>query len=115
MNEITVGKAKLMATLQANREAHAAIFRRAIERYRVLAIATFEDYVAQVKAGKPVPRVLQLPIPEEHTEDYDRAILMLEWETYDEVQLTMVEFAQYVQDKWGWHAAFTANSTSYTQ
>lgn len=113
MNTITVDKAQLLGALESNRATHADIFQRAIEKYRARSIELFEDYIAQVKAGKPVPRTIPLPMPEEHTADYDRTIAMLQWHQYEEVELSESEFRQYVQDQWGWHQTFTANSASY--
>lgn len=114
MRTITVDKAQLLAKLGANRAAHAATFQLAIEKYREQAIEHFERYVKAIKAGGDVPRVLPLPQPEEHTEDYDRAIEMLKWHQGDTIQLDEGEFRQYVHDDWGWARSFLSNTTSYT-
>jgi hypothetical protein len=51
--------------------------------------------------------------PEEHTEDFDRAIEMLQWEVGDEVTLSEHDFATLVQNQWGWARSFASNTTSY--
>lgn len=114
MNKIIVNKTQLLEALRINRTKHVDIFQQAIEKYREQAIVRFEEYIAQIKAGKSVPRALPLPMPEEHTDDYDRAIQMLEWHLEADVSVTEQEFRQYVQDQWGWYHSFAANSASYT-
>ena len=115
MNTITVDKAKLMQTLVENRAKHRDTYFKAIEVYRAKAIEIFEEQLEALKAGKLPERSLRLPLPEEHTADYDRAVEMLHWHEGDTVELTEREFAQYVQDDWGWRQTFTANTTSYVQ
>ena len=38
---------------------------------------------------------------------------MLEWEVGDEVMLTEYEFAQFVQDDWGWKQQFRTTGMEY--
>jgi hypothetical protein len=66
-----------------------------------------------MKAGKEPQRSLPLPIPEEHTRDFDRVIEMMEWTLNDEVELHESEFDQYVRNEWNWARSFLANTGSY--
>lgn len=113
MNTVTVKVDRLKKTLKKNRKDHRETYEKALERYRELAVREFEKNIRQVKKGKPVRRALALPLPEDHTKDYDRTLEMLEWEVGDEVELTEYEFQQYIQDDWGWKQSFTSNTTGY--
>ena len=56
---------------------------------------------------------MNLPRPEVHTEDYDRAISMIEWHIGDTVELEEYQFAELVMDQWNWNKSFFSNTTSY--
>lgn len=115
MDTITVDKTMLLDKLRENRLNHAATFREAIDAYRIKAIEVFEARITAVKAGKLPDRSFPLPLPEEHTADYDTAISALEWDQGATVELTLHEFRQYVEDNWGWQQSFLSNTTSYVQ
>lgn len=109
----TVKKAELIQTLQANRTIHAAQYQTAIEKYRLRAIEFFNEAIDKIKAGGEPERYLNLPVPEEHTEDFDRAIEALEWHTEPTIELDDHQFDELVRNRWGWHRTFVANTTSY--
>ena len=118
MNTITVDKDELRLTLIKNRDEHKAIYDKAVIAYKekfVRAAKRFaEDAVERAATGNFVfAQFGWLPVPEEHTEDFDRAIQMLEWEIGDTVELEETDFRQYVQNNWRWAASFASNSTSY--
>lgn len=113
--EITVNKAKLLEVLQENRATHVETFQRAIEKYRVKALEFFEEQIAIIKAGGEPERGMRLPLPEEHTDDFDRAIKMVDWHQGSTMNLTDDQFEQFVENRWGWHRTFIANTTSYVQ
>jgi len=46
-------------------------------------------------------------------ETYNTAISMLELSEDDLISLTLQEFSQYVEDKWGWRGQFDAVASSY--
>lgn len=113
MNTITVNKEKLIKTLKVNRHEHQAIFDKAQEVYRAKMIEEFERSLAETKAGGKIRRAFSLPEPENHTEDFDTAIKMLEWDTSDEVDLSAGEFRTYVENEWGWQRSFAGNTEAY--
>jgi len=113
-SKIVVDKDQLLDTLKDNRDTHRTAFMAAMDKFRTLAIERFEENIEEIKRGGPVRTFLELPVPEEHTKDYDRAIMMLEWDKGTEVELSEVEFAQYVEDDWGWQQSFASNTMSYT-
>lgn len=114
MRTITVKKGDLLRTVLYNRDKHAQTFQDAMEVYREQMIAELDRMIQEAKKGSKIRRAFALPEPEEHTADYDRVIQMLQMEVKDEVELDEIQFAQYVQDEWGWQRSFLANTSSYT-
>jgi len=110
---VVVQKDKLVETLTANRDAHRAIFEEALEGYKVRSIELLEEHIERIKKGKVERIIVSLPVPEDHTDDYDRALTSLEWSIFDEVELSMREFDQYVRDNWSWKGEFTATTSMY--
>lgn len=108
-----VNKDRLIDQLAENRAKHVEAYQLAIEKYRAKAIEFFNEAIDKVKAGGEVERALRLPMPEEHTEDFDRAIEGLSWHQGEFVDLDEFKFEQLVRNRWGWHQTFTSNTTSY--
>lgn len=114
MDTITVEKADLIATLRDNRQAHQEIFEKAQDVYREQMIAELDRALAEARNGGKIRRAFSLPVPENHTEDFDTAISMLEWDQGGTVELSRREFREYVQNEWGWQASFAANTVAYS-
>jgi hypothetical protein len=113
MNTITVNKNDLIERLRINREAHVVIFDKAQEVYREQMVAELDRALADAKAGRKIVRMFSLPVPEEHTDDFDTAIAMLEWDTGEEIEINLAEFKMYVENEWGWQRSFAGNTQSY--
>ncbi len=114
MREITVKKSDLLEKIKKNKDTHRAIFEEAVEGYRAQAIGLLEDHIAAIKAGK-VQRVhISLPQPEDHTNDYDRVLAMLDMELADEITLDEDDFAAYVMDDWVWKRQFLTGNAMYS-
>lgn len=109
MNSVTMDKGKLLAIVQANKERHRQLYHEAHEAFMDKAIKNFEELLGRAKRGH-VKLYVDLVEPKDHTKDYERVVLMLEHEVGDTIELTSREFAQYVQDEWGWQEEF---STAY--
>jgi hypothetical protein len=114
LQEITVRKADLLDALRKNREQHRAIFEEAIEGYRKKVIERLEEMVDLAKRNKKIDTHLGLVQPEDHTDEYDLAIQMLEMEVGDEIVLSAQEFNQYVRNQWGWQGRFLASNSHYS-
>ena len=56
-----------------------------------------------------------LTYPENHLDDYDRVIGMLEFSVADKVELTAQDFNAYVRNKWEWHNSFSSSNQAYVQ
>jgi hypothetical protein len=113
MNTIRVNKAELLGKIKANRATHTDIFERALVKYRELVIVELDKMLAEAKAGRRILRAVNLVEPVNHTRDYDRAIAMLEMSVDKEVKLTASEYAQYVDDDWGWKGQFRTSNSRY--
>jgi hypothetical protein len=113
MESITVNKADLLAKLQENRDNHRAEFLKALDGWRITAEAESTKLAEEAKAGKLKLAFLSLPRPEDHTSDYDRRIQMYEMDINTTVELEEHEFAQYVQDDWGWRKQWTTSNSTY--
>lgn len=114
MQKITVRKTELREIIQANRDEHREIFEEAVEAFKARCIEELESRLKDVRAGRKINMMISLPVPEDHTEDYDRALRMLELSIDDEIDLTEEDVAQYVQDDWSWSRAWAANTGSYS-
>ena len=67
--------------------------------------------VAESKEGK-IPGI-HLPMPDDHTSDYDRAIGMLEMEVNDIVTIDQEDYSNYVDDNWAWKNQWSLSNTNY--
>jgi hypothetical protein len=117
MNQITitVAKPELLKVLKANRDQHRELYEEAWAGYCKAARAELEESLKRIKAGKPIPRYLVAVAPEDHTNDYEDVIAMLEMAINDEIELTQAQFKQYVQDDWGWKEQWVTSNTQYLQ
>lgn len=113
MKTVTVRKSDLLAHLEANRASHRTIFEQAQDIYRKQVVAELDRMLDDARSGRDIRRAILLPEPEDHTEDYDQAILMLDMSVDEEIQLTYEEFRQFVMDQWGWQRSFASNTTAY--
>lgn len=112
---INVDKDQLTQTLVANREKHGAAYQKAKAGYIKVTTKQLEEYVERLANGELlVQRFINAP-PEDHTDDYDDAISMMEWSLNDRIELTQSQFKQYVQDDWGWKESWITSNTAYLE
>ncbi len=111
--EPVVEKEALLAILRENRARHRVVFEAAVEGWRKEAIAYLNGMARTLKAGKRTRVYLSMPMPEDHTADYDRAIRALELHTERTVKLGERDTAQLIQDDWGWKNEWAKMSNRY--
>ena len=114
MEEITVNKAKLIETMKGNRAKHHDIVVEAQEGFRDAVIKRLDSMLAQARDGKKIDIAVGLVLPEDHTDEYDTVIGMLELDINDTVDLDVHQYRQWVQDQWGWQRSFTTNNAYYS-
>lgn len=113
MDSITVDKARLLATLEANRTEHREMFDRAQVAYRVAVIKALDERLERAKNGDKIDVVIRMPEPKDYTEEFDRVISMLGWQEGDTVELDEHDFRRYVLNQWEWASQFAQNTMSY--
>lgn len=133
-----VDRAKLLARLKDNRDAHVAEYEAAVEGYLSLAREKIKEQYAAALAELDKARVraeqelevfdpakaqdsivfcrgisFNLTAPRCYQDAYDQAIEMLEWDTREVVELNATEFRCFVMNKWDWMQSFKAVSETY--
>lgn len=114
MHQVTVKRDVLLDRIRDNRDKHRAIFEDALKGYRKAAIEELEKSLDDAKNGKKVRRILALVEPEDHTDDYNLVIDMLENSVDDTITLDARSYAQYMQDAWAWKRQFIESNAAYT-
>jgi hypothetical protein len=114
MKEVTVDVATLLDVIRENRDHHREQFETAIEAWRRTVTRHLENAVNAARARQEYRTMFALPQPEDHTDDYDDVIGMLEMHTEPTVILTTREYRQYVTDDWDWKEHFTRTAATYT-
>lgn len=114
MENVRLRKDVLLEKVLANRDGHRSIFEEAVEGYKAETIRQLEAHLDAVRSGKVRRIVVSLPMPEDHTRDYDRAIQMIEMDTRDEIELSEYDFQSYVLDDWNWKRQFLTTNSAYS-
>ena len=119
MREVTVNKDNLRAIVATNRTVHEATYRTAAEAYLQAAeakLARLMDEVADADPDGDLPKLyVQLPVPERHLAEYDRALGMLDLHTEDEVTLDSATYRNLVDDEWDWTRQWDASTAAYLE
>lgn len=110
MRDITVHKNELLTKLEENRRDHRQVFEEALEGFKREVIQRLEEYLERTRQGKSQDVYVSMPVPKDHTADYDRAIAMVKMSVGDRITLSETDFAQYVMDDWRWQREFIGNS-----
>lgn len=113
MNSVKVKRNDLLEILRKNRGNHRSIFEKAQVVFRTRVIEELDKMLAAVRNGDAVSLRVNLPQPEDHTDDYDNAIAMLDMSVDAEIEIEAHDFQQFVRDQWGWQRSFAANTMSY--
>lgn len=113
METVWVTTTRLKKEVEKNRKNHRSLYEQAMDVYRNRMIEHLEKMLKDALNGKKVEHSIRMPLPEDHTADYDRVLKMLEMSTEKEVEISQRDFARYVMDQWEWRETFRANSLSY--
>lgn len=114
MNNVRVSKERLLTELSTNREKHLERYLEVEAAYRKKIVEECYDKIVKAENGEKFDRHFEAVKPTDHTEDYDRAIMMLNYSVEDTVELTSYEFDNYVLDRWDWSGAFGETYAAYT-
>ncbi len=113
MDQMRIMRKQLLDALRVNKAEHHATFIQAQTGYRDAVIEELDRMLTDARAGSKIKRHLTMPEPEDHTDDYDRAITMLEMCVDDEIVITSHDFTQYVMDNWGWKKQWSETVSNY--
>jgi hypothetical protein len=113
MNPLKVRKGELLTIMRANREQHRETFERALAKYHERMVEHLAQMLDDAKNNRPVSHRIDMPIPEDHTGDYDRVIKMLELAIDEEIVLHEQDANCYVMDQWAWSAAWAGSTVAY--
>jgi hypothetical protein len=86
-----------------------------VEGYRTRKIAQLEDQIAAIEKGRIHAKFEALPVPVDHTIDYDRVIRLVELDINDTMTLDEAEVGMYVMDDWHWKREFQTTNAYYVQ
>ena len=116
MRVVKVNKQELFNVLHSNMKIHEAKYKDAMCGYRVAVIGKLELLLNSIKDGGKIKTEVDMPDPEpeSHVKDYETAIRMVEMNVEDVIELTDLEFKQYVMDEWSWSVRFSSSSSSYS-
>ncbi len=116
LSAVTVSVTDLIEKVQDNRLNHKEEFDQAMRGFRVIAERELEKRIIDISKGRILNLKFTLPLPEDHTKDYDRVLVMLRMTRdagCDTIILEEHEQQTYVMDDWGWKRAFAETSTFY--
>lgn len=113
MREVKIGVRDLGEAVRKNREAHVRELAEAKIGHRKAMEEKLLEHLALVQSGADYAPSLGLIEPQDHTEDYDRVLAMLQYTVDTTVTLTVQEFEQYVMDKWHWALGAKALNSGY--
>jgi hypothetical protein len=114
VREVTVSKAELIEKLTVNRAAHRAIFEEAVKGFRTRSIEVLDEHIDRIRLGSMEGVYVTLPTPSDHTNDYDRALAMLEMSVDDQVTIAAQQFSELVMDDWSWKREFLTTNAAYS-
>jgi hypothetical protein len=113
MKSVKVNRQNLLDVLRTNRETHIAEYQSAMIEYRKDVIAQMKENLKIAESGGEIATYITLEVPSCYESSYNTVIKMLEMDVEDIVELTMIEFQQYVEDNWNWKGAFAATASFY--
>lgn len=120
------GRTEVLTRVRENREAHQKAYDEAEKGYQLEVIELIEKAQKELEkahklaqkgkyTNKDAPRLnVYATPPENHVDDYDRVIDMLNMAVDDEISLEEGDFSKYVRDEWDWKEDFVANSSYYS-
>ncbi|KKL88664.1 hypothetical protein LCGC14_1922450 [marine sediment metagenome] len=114
LTEVLVETGALLETVKENYALHRQKFEEAMDGYKIKVIELLEEHIQRIRDNAPEKVFIQLPMPEDHSKDYERVIEMLKWSGDTHLVLDESEFATYVLDQWGWQEGFSQTYAMYS-
>jgi hypothetical protein len=102
----------LLEKVRANRESHVAAFETAWNGYVEYVTKELARNLRDAKKGK-VKSTYHFVMPQNHAEDYDAVIDVLDMSVGEDIEISQVDFRRYARDEWEWKDQFTATNAMY--
>jgi len=117
MKEIKVEKEKLLTKLKDNREEHKKLVEKAKIGFKKQVKEKLEELLKKVDQDKKINlhELNEFDQPIDKTEEYDRAIEMLEMSVDKVVVVSQNEFKCFIQDDWSWSREMAFSNMKYAQ
>lgn len=137
-NYVTIERSKLLEAITENKKTHDEIHENALQGYykrvkeeiqkRIDLLTplkeSFQKTLSEVHPETGIAVALNtehqyslfnlgVPFPSNHSDDYNRAIRMVELSAHELFSLSEKEFAQYVMNDWAWRQDFLASNSLY--
>lgn len=113
MRTVRTNKGELINKLTENRKKHKLDFEKATHGYREELVKTLNSYLDKVNSGEaPLIAIRDTP-PEDHSEEYDIALKMLEMSVDQVIELSYDDFRHMVLDDWEWKRHWSVANSKY--
>ena len=116
MDIIKVNVEDLLKHVRENQTKHDKILKAAIKGYWKQCRVRLYDALRSVKDKQPNWQNTLFDVrtaPEDHSDDYNSAICMLEMCAEPIIEISRQDFEAYVMNKWHWRSTFIATSVAY--
>lgn len=111
---VRIDRGTLLERIKENRRKHRDAFLQALDGYHEMLIADLETKISSIRRGKTPDLIVRLPVPDDHTSEYDAVIQMLEMAADDTIEMSTHDFRAYVLDEWDWKDRWSATMRTYT-
>jgi hypothetical protein len=124
---VQVEKGRLLKTLHQNLGKHRVEYLTAVQGYHEKVDALIKKLAATAAHATPDRRgpgldaihevhseLMHLDRPSNHSDSYEQAIALMEWETRETVELSINDFECYVRDNWTWMTSFKNTVSNYS-
>jgi hypothetical protein len=108
-----VEKEEALRTLRENKERHRMIVQEARVGYVNKAKGMLSAKLDELANGKITALRFDLQVPEDHTDDYELAIKMLELHSHDHIEMSASDVRTLMMDEWDWLRSFLFTNARY--
>lgn len=111
MHTVKVDKTQLLEKLDGNLQRHRQDYAEAFDGYRERVVTELDKAANEARSGGEVRTYIDLEAPHNHTNEYEKAIAMLNMSVDQVIELDAHQFNCYVLDQWEWkkHAMTVAS------
>lgn len=110
--KVEVDRKKVIKKLKENLKKHQAENKSATELYTISLIKFCQENLTRAQSNKSIKRS-EPPKPKDYSDEYKRAIEMLELSNADTITLTANDYAKFYLDEWEWTRDWFAINSTY--